>query len=515
MHPGPMNRGVEIDDAVASSANSLVAAPSTKWRRRSDGGAVPVAWQAGESSTPMAVSRVWSATRDSSRVGRDSVAEERQARIVLRGGTVLDASGERRADVLVASGTIVEVAPEIAPPAVRPCSMPRVVSSCRGLSTLHLRIFVNPRESERKPSRAVLVQQPSGVTARSWRCRTRSRRSTRRRSFGTCANSPGRPWSRYAVGAITILDGAARSWQRSARWPRSACTCSPTTAEASSTRASCDGPLEEVRHWNLGVRPRRDTARTKNWRPVGRCTKGAWSSRLGIAGQPGLAEEAMLARDLALVRLTGAPMHFLHLSTKGSVALLADAKREGLPVTAEITPHHLALTDAAVAGYDAVFKVNPPLRETSDVAALRAAVRDGTIDAIATDHAPHPPERKDEPFGEGACLGMIGLETALAVSFGALCLAPEPSIGLGELFALFTEKPARIAGLSDHGGPVAAGRPAHLCVFDPAQRWTVPGSMKGASRSRNSPFSGWSLTGKVRHTVVRGEVVVEGGILTR
>ena len=128
--------------------------------------------------------------------------------------------------------------------------------------------------------------------------------------------------------------------------------------------------------------------------------EGAWSSRLGIAGQPALAEEAMLARDLALVRLTGAPMHFLHLSTAGSIEMIRSAKAEGLAVTAEVTPHHLALCDAAVAGFDPVYKVNPPLRTASDVAATRAGVRNGIVDAIATDHAPHAPERKDEPFDE-------------------------------------------------------------------------------------------------------------------
>ena len=156
----------------------------------------------------------------------------------------------------------------------------------------------------------------------------------------------------------------------------------------------------------------------------GHMNEGAWSSRLGIAGQPALAEEVMLARDLALVRLTGAPMHFLHLSTAGAVEMIRRAKADGLPVTAEVTPHHLSLSDAAVASYDPVFKVNPPLRTVLDVTAVRAGLASGAIDAIATDHAPHAPERKDDPFDE-APPGMLGLETALAVAYDALCLEPD------------------------------------------------------------------------------------------
>ena len=245
----------------------------------------------------------------------------------------------------------------------------------------------------------------------------------------------------------------------------------------------------------------------------GHMHEGAWSSRLGIPGQPALAEEQMVARDLALVRLTGAPMHFLHLSTKGSVELVRQAKREGLPVTAEATPHHLSLTDAAVSGYDTRFKVNPPLREADDVQAVRLGVADGTIDAIATDHAPHPAEAKAEPFDQ-APPGMIGLETALAVSHRALVESGmlEPA----QLIACFTSRPAAIAGLGakGHGGPVTEGGIGNVCVYDPAANWVVDPAMM-ASKSLNSPFAGDALSGKVRHNVVFGEVVVEDGKATR
>jgi dihydroorotase len=229
--------------------------------------------------------------------------------------------------------------------------------------------------------------------------------------------------------------------------------------------------------------------------------EGAWSSRLGIPGQPAEAEEVMVMRDIALVRLTAAPVHFQHLSTRRSVALVAAAKAEGLPVTCEATPHHFSLTDARCASYDPVFKVNPPLRTDGDVAAVRAGLATGTVDCIATDHAPHAPETKEQPFDQ-APPGMLGLETALALALTNLDLP------VADVLALLSWRPAAIIGVSDaHGGPVAAGRPASLCVVDPAATWTVEPD-RLASRSRNTPYAGMTLTGRVRHTVVGGEAVV-------
>ena len=240
--------------------------------------------------------------------------------------------------------------------------------------------------------------------------------------------------------------------------------------------------------------------------------EGDWSSRLGIPGMPAAAEEAMVARDISLSRLTGAPVHFLHMSTAGSVDLIRRAKEEGLAVTAEAAPHHMLLTHALVAGYDPVFKVNPPLRTDEDVAAVIAGLCDGTIDAIATDHAPHAPESKDLPFNE-APPGMLGLQTALPIAWEVL----SPRIGPERIFALLSTQPAVIAkltatdphgaGHSAQGGPVEAGAPANLCVFDPGATTVVdPAGL--ASRSRNTPYAGRTFAGAVRHTVLRGEPVV-------
>ena len=236
----------------------------------------------------------------------------------------------------------------------------------------------------------------------------------------------------------------------------------------------------------------------------GHMHEGEWSSRLGVPGVPAEAEELMVRRDLSLARLTaplGARLHFQHLSTATALAAVRDAKRQGLAVTAEAAPHHFTLTDAVVASYDPVFKVNPPLRPPADVDAVKAGLADGTIDAIATDHAPHAPEDKELPFDQ-APPGMLGLETALALSLGEL------DLGVEAVLALLSWRPARVAGLeAAHGGPVAEGRPANLCVVDPAAAWVVEPE-RLASRSRNTPYAGRKLTGRARHTLLYGEPVV-------
>jgi dihydroorotase len=214
----------------------------------------------------------------------------------------------------------------------------------------------------------------------------------------------------------------------------------------------------------------------------------------------------MVFRDLALSRLTGARVHLQHLSTAGSVELVRAAKAQGLPVTAEATPHHFTLTHAEVASFDPVFKVNPPLRTDADVAAVQAGLADGTIDAIATDHAPHAQEVKEQPFDEAPC-GMLGLETAVGLAFALL---PPAGLSVHDIVGLFTWRPAAIAGLGDHGGPVAPGRPANLCVIDPDARWVVDPA-RLASRSRNTPYAGRELPARVRHTILRGEAVVVDG----
>lgn len=235
--------------------------------------------------------------------------------------------------------------------------------------------------------------------------------------------------------------------------------------------------------------------------------EGEWSSRLGLPGQPAEAEELMVLRDIALCRRTRTPVHFLHLSTAGAVGAVRAAKSEGLPVTAEAAPHHFTLTDAALAGYDTVFKVHPPLRAEADRLAVIAGLIDGTIDAVATDHAPHTAETKERSMLE-APPGMLGLETALALTMDRL------GMSIAEVFAVLSSRPARIAGVSDRHGAVEVGRPANLCVVDPSAEWTVD-PLRLSSRARNTPYAGMTMSGKVRHTVFGGVVTVSGGIAQR
>jgi len=235
--------------------------------------------------------------------------------------------------------------------------------------------------------------------------------------------------------------------------------------------------------------------------------EGEVSATLGLAGWPAAAEEMVVARDLLLAELTGGRLHLCHLSTANAVELVRAAKARGVRVTAEAAPHHFTLTDEVVRSYDPVFKVNPPLREKADVEAVRLGLADGTIDAIATDHAPHAREDKEVEW-QAAPPGMLGLETALG-----LALAELVGPGYLELPAAIerlTAGPARCRRLPGHGGPVTPGAPANLTVLDPAARWTVDRA-RLASRARNTPFHGRELTGRVVHTLLRGVFTVRDG----
>ncbi|HSK53641.1 MAG TPA: dihydroorotase [Jiangellales bacterium] len=239
--------------------------------------------------------------------------------------------------------------------------------------------------------------------------------------------------------------------------------------------------------------------------------EGELAGRLGLRGWPGVAEEAVVARDVLLAAHVGSRLHVCHVSTRGSVEIVRLAKARGLPVTAEVTPHHLLLTEDLAATYDPVYKVNPPLRSAEDVRALREGLADGTIDAVATDHAPHPAEDKECEWA-AAAFGMLGLETALSVvqhtmvDTGLLDWA-----GVADRMSV---RPARIGRAVDaeepHGRPLVAGEPANLVLLDPTIRRTVnPGAL--ASLSRNTPYAGTTLPGQVVATFLRGRPTVLKG----
>ena len=229
--------------------------------------------------------------------------------------------------------------------------------------------------------------------------------------------------------------------------------------------------------------------------------EGLVATRLGLKGIPAAAEEIMVARNILLARLTGGRMHLCHMSTRGSVDLIRRAKEEGLAVTAEATPHHFTLTHEACTGYNTNAKMNPPLREPEDVDAIRAGLKDGTIDAIATDHAPHHYDAKEREFDD-APFGIVGLETALGL--GLTVLVEGGVLTLPELIARMSTVPARTFRLS--GGSLAIGAPADVVVFDPTARSRVE-PQRFYSKSRNTPFGGRELAGRVVRTLVAGRTV--------
>ena len=426
--------------------------------------------------------------------------------IVIKGGDVIDASGSRTADVRVRDGVIVDVGPELSGDDILDASGCVVAP---GLVDLH-----------------VHLREPGDEEAETIETGTRA---AARGGFTAVVAMPN---TRPALDDAAVVSSVLATGKAAGLCEVVSSGCI-TVARAGERLA----PMGEL--YALGVRIFTDDgfcvasagvmrraleyaaslpgaivaqhAEDETLAAGGHMHEGAWSSRLGIPGRPSVAETVIVARDIELCAVTGTPVHFLHCSAAGTVDLVRAAKARGLPVTAEVAPHHFALTDACCEGFDPMFKVHPPLRTQADVEAIRAGLVDGTIDAIATDHAPHTPESKEQPFEE-APPGMLGLETALAVTITEL-VAPG-ILSLADALALLSWKPAAIAGLAHQGGPVEPGNPANLVVFDPTQEWQVD-AHRLASRARNTPFDGRTLTGKVRHTLLAGDPVVIDGEATR
>jgi dihydroorotase len=237
--------------------------------------------------------------------------------------------------------------------------------------------------------------------------------------------------------------------------------------------------------------------------------EGVLSGLLGLAGWPAVAEEAIIARDVLLAQHVGSRLHVCHVSTAGSVEVIRWAKGRGVDVTAEVCPHHLILTEDLVASYDPIYKVNPPLRTAADITALREALADGTIDAIATDHAPHPHEDKDCEWG-AAAFGMLGLETALSIAIKTMV---EPGLldwrGLAERMST---APARIGRVREQGHELKVGAVANIALIDPAATRVID-SEDLASKSRNTPYARMELPGSVVHVLYAGRVTVLDGAL--
>lgn len=450
------------------------------------------------------------------------------AEIVIKGGQVLDATGGRDADVVISGGRVVAVGADLDAPTVLDAGGCLVTP---GLVDLHTHLREPGREDAEtvgSGSRAAALGGYTAVlampnTTPAMDCASVVREVLELGRAGPC--------DVHAAGAITV----GRAGERLAPMAEMAALGVRIFTD-DGAGVQDDRLMRRALEYAGGLGVTLAQHCEVSALSEGTCMhEGEWSARLGLPGQPAEAEELMVMRDIALARLTGARVHFLHLSTAGSVAMVAAAKAAGLAVTAEAAPHHFTLTDACCAGYDATFKVHPPLRSPNDVAAVIDGLAAGTIDAIATDHAPHPVEDKERPFDE-APPGMLGLEYALALALTRLVdgtsaapddLDPERGGVPGaagahtgarmtdaDVIARLSWQPAAIAGMSDHGGPVAPGAAANLCVVDPRHRWRIDAS-GGASRSRNVPYAGLTVRGRVRHTICRGEAVVIDGELQR
>ena len=238
--------------------------------------------------------------------------------------------------------------------------------------------------------------------------------------------------------------------------------------------------------------------------------EGEISARLGLKGWPAVAEEAIIARDVLLADHVQSRLHICHLTTAGGVEIIRWAKARGIDVTAEVTPHHLLLTDDLASSYDPVYKVNPPLRTEADVHALREALADGTIDIVATDHAPHPTESKECEWQEAA-FGMLGLETALSIV--QKTMVDSGLMNWSQVADRMSIAPARIGGYENHGQPIVVGSVANLVVINPTQKWTVDRDLV-LSKSSNTPYHGHVLPGVITHTFFKGAATYSNGTIT-
>jgi dihydroorotase len=463
--------------------------------------------------------------------------------LFVRGGTVVDARGVRRADVVVSDDTITAVGEDLAVPAGATVLDAGGCLVAPGLVDLHAHLRQPGREEAETVESGARAAALVGFTAVVAMPNTEPAIDNAETAREVLALGRSAMAEVAVAGAITV----GRAGERLA--PMAELASLGVRLFTDDGDGVQDGglmrrALDYARGLGVVLGQHCEDA---SLAAGGAMHEGAWSSRLGIPGIPSADEEVMVARDLALVRLTGCRLHFLHLSTAGSLELVRRARAEGLPVTSEAAPHHFSLTDECVAGFDPLFKVNPPLRPAADVMAIRKGIAEGVLDANATDHAPHSPETKELPFDQ-APSGMLGLETALALAFTELYDAephdgrpgaPDPGTSDGtsgerpdgrvpltphRIFALMSWQPAAIAGLaprdprkgghSAHGGPIESGGAANLCIFDPNATWTVdPAAL--ASRSRNTPYAGRRLHGRVRHTVLRGEAVVVDGVARR
>jgi dihydroorotase len=429
------------------------------------------------------------------------------AELLLAGGRVVDPAGglDQTADVLVVDGRVAAVGPALDRAGAEVLDCDGLVV-CPGFVDLHVHL--------REPGREDAETIESGS------------RAAALGGFTAVCPMPNTDPVADNAGVVEMVAARGREVGLVDLFPVGAVTLGQRGGELAELGAmarsaaavdcfSDDGrPIREARLARLALEYARafgavvaDHAEEASLTDGAQMHEGEVSAMLGLRGWPAAAEEMVVARDLLLAELTGGRLHLCHLSTGGSVELVRAAKARGVRVTAEAAPHHFTLTDEAARSFDPVFKVNPPLREKADVEAVRQGLADGTIDAVATDHAPHAREDKEVEWA-AAPPGMLGLQTALGLVVTELV---EPGwLSLPQAVERLTAGPARCRRLPGHGGPIEPGAPANLTVFDPAARWTVDAAAL-ASRARNTPYHGRQLSGRVVHVLLRGELTVRDG----
>ena len=418
--------------------------------------------------------------------------------IVIRGGTVIDQTGTRRADVVIADGRILRVGTDLTAARMLDASGCFVTP---GLVEIGAQLGQPGREGQESIISASRAAVLGGFTAVVARPDTEPVIDSPAvvaeiRSFAAHALCDVLPSATVTIGG----KGHGRlspMAELAAIGVRFFVDEGVGIAEPATLRRALDYAAE------LGVLIGQHAEEASL--AAGGCVhEGEWSARLGLAGIPAEAEELGVMSALAMARLTAAPLHFRRLSTAGSLAMVAAARRGGVAVSADATINHGILTHDALAGFDPNAIFRPPLRPREDVDAVRAGLNSGVLSVLSSDHCPHPPQAKEVPLDEAAP-GAVGLETTLSLAVGEL------GLDVADVFARLSWGPAQLLGVSGvHGGPISAGAPANICVFDPTERWTFDPAT-GASRGRNSPFGGRSLVGRVRHTLVHGEVVVLQG----
>jgi dihydroorotase len=422
--------------------------------------------------------------------------------LLLQGGRVIDPSRDvdHAGDVLIQDGKIVSVTGRITPPEgteIRDVTGKIVVP---GLVDLHVHLREPGNEDEETVASGARAAAAGGFTAICAMPNTDPVTDNQAAVGFIVRQSDRAGLARvHPIGAVSIGQKGERLAEFGEMVSAGAVAVSDDGKPVASSHLMRTA-LEYARTFGIAVA---DHCEEPTLASGGVMHEGLVSTRLGLKGIPAAAEEIMVARDVLLAELTGGHVHLCHMSARGSVAIIREAKERGVRVTAEVTPHHLTLTDYACEEYDTHAKMNPPLREAADVAALRGALKDGVIDCIASDHAPHAYDEKEAAFDD-APFGVIGLETAFAVAHTEL--VGGGVFTLPELIRRMSTEPARIFHLS--GGTLAPGSVADVAVLDTAAKWTVD-PVAFHSKSRNTPFAGRALTGRAVLTIVAGAIVHE------